>query len=118
MAMQLWGKWYHRDLKVHLGRSADSVSIGEAGSSGKEAMGFDAHSWLRVCGVACAVGRCTGGGKKEDPRENISPCTEWIKWTVCIRAFLSTGKQGSASDAVTASVKWYTNRRRILETLP
>ena len=105
MAMQLWGKWYHRDLKVHLGRSADSVSIGEAGSSGKEAMGFDAHSWLRVCGVACAVGRCTGGGKKEDPRENISPCTEWIKWTVWHSSFLEHwANKAARQDAVTASV--------------
>ena len=29
IAMQLWGKWYHRDVAVQLGRSADSVSVGD-----------------------------------------------------------------------------------------
>jgi len=80
MAMQLWGKWYHRDIAAHLGRSADSVSAGDPpmlggeGNEGEAAMGFDAHSWLRVCGVACAVGKCTRGRRERA----VEPCASWV----------------------------------------
>ena len=91
MAMQLWGKWYHRDIAAHLGHSSDSFSAGEGGEGGESApsgasvgasvgaassLGFDAHSWMRVCGLACAVGRCTKGRK--DPTPVVEPCTRWI----------------------------------------
>ena len=148
IAMQLWGKWYHRDIARQLGRSADSVSVGEPTDGSDEAgggatsggaasgyaagggaavpspafraadirtrvegdspndqssspppstvveaavatrevtreqdihsgaMGFDAHSWMRVCAIACALGRCSRG-RQLTPLP-ISPCTDWI----------------------------------------
>ena len=62
VAMQMWGKWFKADIREQLGPVPDSESVGEAASATEigaganpPPRGFDAHAWLRVCGLAKAV---------------------------------------------------------------
>ena len=78
MAMELWGKWFYGDVDAHLGtttRRLPSKSPSESEPPRASPMGFEAHSWLRVCGVACVVGRCNNLGSK---RSNLPLCYNWM----------------------------------------
>ena len=87
MAMETWGKWFSRDIDAQLGttscrRCADTVPTVAATMDASAAAvgrthGFDAHSWLRVCGLPCVVGRCTLINAREHPA--LSPCFEWLQ---------------------------------------
>ena len=86
--MQLWGKWFAPDISEQLGTGGDgstgggSRGGGGGGGGGGEVaarrVGFDPHAWLRVCGVACAVGRCKWPSAKSRGEHAIAPCTEWL----------------------------------------
>ena len=78
MAMELWGKWFYGDVDAHLGtttRRLPSKSPSNSEPPRASPMGFEAHSWLRVCGVACVVGRCNNLGSK---RSKLPLCFNWM----------------------------------------
>lgn len=130
MAMELWGKWFYRDIDAQLGThtfhanrsaalpprgapSADGLSnpsegpVGGTSSSSSQPpppLGFDANSWLRVCGVACAVKRCTlhGGWNGEKPPQ-LQTCTTWLNkasWSTSPLAEISRASTGGGSAEV------------------
>ena len=86
MAMELWGKWYHEDIDAQLGtswRSGPSLArpaaaAAEPGSTQGASLplGFDANSWLRVCGVPCVVANCISARPKDTPPLQL--CHQWV----------------------------------------
>lgn len=89
MAMELWGKWFYHDIDAHLSMSSARKSnaplldkgamkgaIG-TGTASSTDIGFQAHSWLRVCGVACSVHQCTLKAKPTLPRA-LQSCHDWL----------------------------------------
>ena len=83
MAMQIWGKWYYSEVARHLGalpgRWDHERTTNDAKDAAQPEAGFDPHSWLRVCGTACAVGRCLGSGGRAWGKTSL--CYEWLQST-------------------------------------
>ena len=94
-AMRLWGRWHQPDISAQLAPVAlrPSAIASEAPTPRPFAprllaprplpFGFDAHSWLRACGLACGMVDCArdaprGGG---GARPWLRLCAEWLHLT-------------------------------------
>ena len=105
MAMEMWGKWFSRDIDTRLGINSGIASRHEA-SHERENLGFDAHSWLRVCAVPCAVHQkaCASQGRRSpDDPPLVQPCFNWLHKSAWHMDPLIEFRSATASAAAPAS---------------
>jgi hypothetical protein len=79
-AMRLWGRWHQPDISAQL--ASDASVFPPSTRLAAPPFGFDAHAWLRACGLACGLGQCEPTpSKKGDPLPRLKLCADWLHKT-------------------------------------
>jgi hypothetical protein len=93
VGMQLWGRWHQADIEAQLlaptrdppALDSSAATVGRGART--TALKFDAHAWLRACGLACGVSPhgCAPATKRSKRNPLLQPCASWLLDTSWLR---------------------------------